>query len=38
MRMWIEDIAAIVSLVLFVAMMLVWAAILENPEWLEALP
>ena len=37
MRMWVEDIAAIVSLSLFIAMILLWAKIYEHPEWLEYL-
>ena len=32
--MYLEDVAAIVALTLFGAMILVWAAILEHPEWI----
>jgi hypothetical protein len=32
--MWLEDVAAAVALIAFGFTLLVWAAILEHPEWL----
>jgi hypothetical protein len=34
--MWLEDVAAAASLIAFGVMMLVWAAIIEHPEWIVA--
>ena len=35
--MYLEDLAAAAAITLFCAMVLVVAAILSNPEWLEAM-
>ena len=33
MLMWLEDVAAAITLIAFGAVVLLWAAILEHPEW-----